>query len=94
MAPDTRCYAIQMICLMTVEGLHGEQRRALDVLARHYDGCAEAELLAEGFSVGQLSGLAFDGLAQIELRRINIDGREKSVVWMRITAAGRRAIAD
>ncbi len=34
--------------------LKDEQRRALRILARHQDGCAEAVLLAEGFSVRQL----------------------------------------
>jgi hypothetical protein len=44
--------------------LSNEQRRALRILARHPDGCAEAVLLAEGFSVGQLAELALEGLAE------------------------------
>jgi hypothetical protein len=38
-----------------------EQRRALRIRARHLDGCAEAVLSAEGFSVGQMAELALKG---------------------------------
>jgi hypothetical protein len=47
--------------------IHGEsdpqQRRALRFLARHPDGCAEAELLVDGFTIGELTDLVIDGLA-------------------------------
>ena len=43
--------------------LNDEQRRALRILARHLDGCAEAVLLAEGFSIGQVTFLVGEGLA-------------------------------
>jgi hypothetical protein len=46
-----------------------EQRRALRILARHLDGCAEAALLAEGFSVSQLAVLVLEGLGRGEARR-------------------------
>jgi hypothetical protein len=42
--------------------LSEEERRALDVLARHHDGCDEAVLLADGFTIGLLAGLVI-GLA-------------------------------
>jgi hypothetical protein len=71
-----------------------EQRRALRFLARHPDGCAEAELLVDGFTIGQLTDLVIDGLATGRVARIAFDGREKPVVWMKITEAGRKAIAD
>jgi hypothetical protein len=71
-----------------------EQRRALRRLARHPDGCAEAELLVDGFTIGQLTDLVIDGLATGRVARMVLDGREKSVVWMRITEAGRKAIAE
>jgi hypothetical protein len=48
------------------------RQRALTVLAQLPDGCAEAWLVAEGFSIGQLSGVAIDGLAKIDLRQISI----------------------
>ena len=35
--------------------LNDDQRRALNALA-HQDGCAEAMLLADGFSIDQLAG--------------------------------------
>jgi hypothetical protein len=79
---------------MPPEALDDELRRALTVLARHHDGCPEAELLAEGFSVDQLSGLTLDGLTKIEMRPIDIGGREKFAIWTRITEAGRKAIAQ
>jgi hypothetical protein len=79
---------------MPPEALDDELRRALTVLARHDDGCPEAELSAEGFSVDQLSGLTLDGLTKIEMRPVDIGGREKSAIWTRITEAGRKAIAQ
>ena len=74
--------------------LNDEQRRALSVLERHPDGCAEAVLLAEGFSVGQLAVLVVDGFAKMRRTATNIGGRQKNVVWMEITEAGRKAIAE
>jgi DNA-binding MarR family transcriptional regulator len=70
--------------------LNNEQRRALRILARHLDGCAESVLLAEGFSVGQLTALVRQGLA--ETRIIQASSRQR--VWVQITDAGRRAIAE
>jgi hypothetical protein len=64
------------------------------VLARHSDGCDEAVLLAEGFSVGQLAVLVVDGFATMQRRRADVSSREGTVVWMHITDAGRQAIAD
>jgi hypothetical protein len=55
---------------------------------RHLDGCAEAVLLAEGFSVGQLALLALEGLAETG------PGQGGQRVWIRITEAGRQAIAE
>jgi hypothetical protein len=70
--------------------LSDEQRRALRILADHPEGCAEEALLAEGFSVGQLAVLALDGFA--ETRRAQHGSRHR--VWIEITAAGRKAIAE
>ena len=41
-----------------------EQRRALQVLARHPEGCIDAVLLADGFDVGMLAVLVVEGLAE------------------------------
>jgi hypothetical protein len=70
--------------------LNDEQRRALRILARHLDGCAEEVLLAEGFSVGQLTVLVREGLAGTRL----VQGGSRQRVWVQITDAGRRAIAE
>jgi hypothetical protein len=67
--------------------LNDEQRRALRILARQLDGCAEA---AEGFSVGQPTVLVREGLAGTRL----VQGGSRQRVWVQITDAGRRAIAE
>jgi putative heme iron utilization protein len=74
--------------------LNDEQKRALQLLARHPDGCAEAVLLAEGFSVGQLAVLVVDGFAKMHRTPTDVDGRQKNVIWMEITEEGRNAIAE
>jgi hypothetical protein len=71
-----------------------DDRRALDMLARHSNGCAEAVLLADGFTIRLLAGLVIDGFATGSVARIALDGREKPVVWMKITEAGRQVIAE
>ena len=73
--------------------LNDDQRRALKTLA-HKDGCAEAMLLADGFSIDQLAGLVVGGYAVMQRRRVDISGRMRTVVWMKITEAGQKAIAD
>jgi hypothetical protein len=77
-----------------MEKLSDEERRAHDVLARYPDGCDEAVLLADGLTIRQLAGLVIDGLAAGSVARVALDGRERSVVWMKITEVGRQAIAD
>jgi len=49
--------------------------------------------LADGFTIGQLAGLVIDGFATGSVARVALDGREKPVVWMKITEAGQQAIA-
>ena len=72
--------------------LNDDQRRALKTLA-HKDGCAEAMLLADGFTIDQLAGLVIEEYAVMQRRRVDINGRERTVVWMQITEEGRQAIA-
>ena len=74
--------------------LSDEECRALNLLAGHSDGCDEAVLLADGFTIRQLAGLVIDGFATGSVARVALDGREKPVVWMKITEAGRQAIAE
>ena len=54
--------------------LNDDQRRILKTLA-HQDGCAEAALLADGFSIDQLAGLVVQGYAVMQRRRVEIGGR-------------------
>jgi hypothetical protein len=74
--------------------LNEDETRSLGALARAPDGCAEAVLLADGFTIKQLSGLVIEGFATLERRRTNVGGRERLVLWMQITEAGRQAIAE
>jgi hypothetical protein len=59
------------------------------------DGCDETELLVGGVTVGHLATLVMDGFATMRATlRAGAAGREKSVVWMKITAAGLEAAAE
>jgi hypothetical protein len=78
---------------LNVPKLNDDERRALETLA-HQDGCAEAVLLADGFSIDQLAGLVVGGYAVMQRRRVEISGRERTVVWVQITDAGRQAIGQ
>jgi hypothetical protein len=64
--------------------LSNEQQRALRLLARYPTGCAEATMLAYGFSLDQLATLVFAGLAEMQPNFTNISGRKKIVVWVQI----------
>jgi hypothetical protein len=74
--------------------LNNEERRALKLLAGRSDGCDEAVLLTDGFTVRQLAGLVIDGFATGRVARIAIDGREKPVVWLKITEAGQAELGE
>jgi hypothetical protein len=69
--------------------LNDERRRALRLLARRLDGCAEKVLLAEGFTVGQLAVLVLEGLAETWFA-----AGDRRGVWIKITEAGRKEIVD
>jgi hypothetical protein len=70
-----------------------QRRRALKLLAGSTDGCTEAILLAHGFTVDMLAGLIRAGLATAQVERMMAGGRTMEVTRIRITDAGRRAIA-
>jgi DNA-binding MarR family transcriptional regulator len=74
---------------MATSTLSDEHLRALRFLARHPGGCTEATLLKQGFTTGQLGHLVYAGFAK--LRR---GGGYAKVFRMKITAAGREAIAE
>jgi hypothetical protein len=67
--------------------LTDEQRRALQLLARSHNGCTEADMLTRGFELAMLGDLMFRGFAMATPRDI------LPVMWIKITAAGRKAIA-
>jgi hypothetical protein len=70
-----------------------DRRRALELLASCRDGCTEAIMLAHGFTVPQMVELVRAGLATATSERV-VAGRHKiEVARVRITEAGRRALA-
>jgi hypothetical protein len=64
-----------------------ERVRALRLLARYPNGCAETLVVARGFAVALLAGLVRDRLATAELNSAN-------VVWVKITDLGREMLAS
>jgi hypothetical protein len=74
--------------------LSDEERRALQLLARSPNGCTEALLMAHGFELAFLGKLILDGFAMAAPHETHAGSRPMIVVWMTITAVGRKAIAD
>jgi hypothetical protein len=71
-----------------------EQRRALILLARvEATGITEALMLANGFKIEMLNGLVRDGLATAHPETVR-GQRPIEVTRMRITEAGRQALAE
>jgi hypothetical protein len=68
--------------------LSDEHRRALQFLADSPNGCTEADMLTHGFELATLGDLMFRGLALAAPRDT------LPVMWIEITEAGRKAIAD
>jgi hypothetical protein len=63
------------------------------LLASSRDGCTEAIMLAHGFSIDMMVELVNGGLASVTAERMVV-GRERiEVAVVRITEAGRRALA-
>jgi hypothetical protein len=73
--------------------LTDEQRRALRLLAGSPNGCTEALMMAHGFVLVMLAKLGVDGLAVVVDHSTMAGRRRMKVTWLRITAAGRKAIA-
>jgi hypothetical protein len=69
-----------------------ERLRALRLLARCPHGCTEAVIMAYGFTIDFLAGLVSDGLITAEPSTMHNGGRQVVVVWLQITAAGRKAV--
>jgi hypothetical protein len=70
-----------------------DRRRALELLASCRDGCTEAMMLAHGFTVPQMVELVRAGLATATAERVRAGKREMGVARVKITDAGRRALA-
>jgi hypothetical protein len=51
-------------------------------------------MLAHGFEVATLGELVIDGLAKAEEHHTMAGRRRMKVVWLQITVAGRKAIAE
>jgi hypothetical protein len=72
-----------------------DQTRALRLLDEAEPrGCTEAVMtLAHGFKAELLAGLVHDGLASMAAETITAGDQPLEVARLRITAAGRRALA-
>jgi hypothetical protein len=71
-----------------------DRRRALELLAASPDGCTEALMLAHGITVELLVDLCIAELAIATPERMVAGGRTVEVARMRITEAGRKALAE
>jgi hypothetical protein len=72
-----------------------ERRQALQLLASSPDGLTLRLLLMRGFTRRMLTGLVNNGLATAQPECVKgADGETIDVVRVRITEAGRRAIAE
>jgi hypothetical protein len=71
-----------------------DRRRALELLAAcPQKGCTQAILVAHGFTVEQMVGLVRAGLATATPQRVRAGGHKMEVAVLRITDAGRKALA-
>jgi hypothetical protein len=70
-----------------------DRRRALELLAASRYGYTKAILRAHGFSIDMLVELVKAGLATTKRERMVARGRQTEVVRVRITEAGREALA-
>ena len=70
-----------------------DRRRALELLAGSRRGYTKAILRAHGFSINMMVELVKAGLATTKRERMVADGRQTGVARVRITDAGREALA-
>jgi len=70
-----------------------DRRRALELLAGSRDGYTKAILRAHGFSMDMMVELVKVGLATTKRERMVAGGRQTDVARVRITEAGRQALA-
>jgi hypothetical protein len=74
--------------------LNDKHQRALGILARSPNGCAEADMLAYGFKCALLADLVQNGLVTANPQDTREGRHSVTVAWITITDAGRKAIAD
>ena len=79
---------------MARDRMADEERRLLELLAASDDGSTEALLLAHGFTLEVIVRSVRAGLATATAEPILAGGRAVEVSRVRITEAGRRALAD
>jgi hypothetical protein len=73
--------------------LSADQFRALELLASSPEGCTDAVLTAHGFTHELITELIEARLASIEVEQMLANGRHIDVTRLRITEAGRVALA-
>jgi len=73
--------------------LKPDRRRVLELLAESRDGCTEAIMIAHGFTIPQMVELGRSGLASAAAERVIAGGKTMQITVVRITDAGRRALA-
>jgi len=78
---------------MRKQGISDEQRRALRLLGRNPKGYTEAMLMAHGFTIAMVAVLARDGFVTATPQTGRAGKRPVKIVRLRITDAGRHAIA-
>jgi hypothetical protein len=71
-----------------------DERRLLELLAGSADGSTDALLVADGFALKVILGSIGGGLATTMPERTFAAGKPVEVTRLRITDAGRRALAD
>ena len=71
-----------------------DRRCALELLASSPDGCTEALMVANGFSIELLLELLRTGLATAHAERRIVDGKMTEVARMGITDEGRRLLGS
>jgi hypothetical protein len=69
-----------------------DERRLLELLAAAEEGCTDALLLAYGFALADIFNVVRAGLASAQAERLH--AASPPVEIMRITDAGRRALAN
>jgi hypothetical protein len=74
--------------------LTSARRRALTVLASSPSGCTETVLTAHGVAWGFVLGLVRDGLASVHSESVMGPNRTLDIIRIKITDAGRQAIAQ